>query len=1022
MIKSIFAIKRFFVKLLKYTLNLLKDLKLSTFREIKRTLIFTITVILGLIIGTFLNSLSLDVSLIKTFLENIAFQIAYVLLLIVLIVFSIVAIFKYKYKLSYWETIGFTFVFAVYWGISSESLKAFQFEPWGIHVFIPFCIILSALFVGLLVNANWSFDKKSNDYNTFLEDNPITPEKQKEDNTYNHLISKIAPALFKDVYKSSFSIGVIGPWGTGKSSFLEAVKHAVCKTSTEDLKKKYEIDIDHKPDTIFIEFSPFLNHNEEQVIHEFFTQLSNKLSERSGRLSNLITVYSEKLANLEDKNPWFSLIKLARNSRESRSAQELYDQIEDCIRQLELKIVVAVDDLDRLNAQEILQVLKLIRNTSNFPNMVFLVALDKEYVINALQEEKEYMKERYLDKFFQVEVFLNLEDSDLLKKELLSNLRKSIPLLSQKSTYVQDLEYEVYSQYSLFNFFIHNRRDVKRLLNQFKIDFTELYDSDLEELEIDIIDLYHLTYLKLHFPKSFYLLSSPSKFRSVLSSDDGKFFVKINLEEISSHKAIVQNDVFNITVRSDIIHHENGLINCFIDGNCEKKELAALLIRIFGNRHSTNPLSLTNSDVYWCYFNSTFTNKGISRGRFKKALEYNYEKNNYSNTVYDGNRRLQNGLFRNLNLIEPTKDVYSKHIKVSFYLCILSEKTSNSFFNDCAILAAKKITYTFQFFLNTKEQQREFIKRELINNTALTPLIKSKIFRHIEWGEFIPQNFSGAELRENSIQIFDQEIARIRKNWSESNLDLLRIYNNLKRYEDTKKKLNKVFIDFIFSSSEVFSTFLKQVVRPPSEGRRELYRYEVSRVVVDIFGSYTDYFLKVKVFLEDTDLEFKQELSLFHKLLLIREFKPIYFKFHKFESEVISDTLSSNMYIENTFTEVYIRVEDFRINAEGKSLYDVISGNKRLMELLNRNIIVEARQIALENGSFEIENYLILTFEESTQKDHVENMLIQLGKAVSDFARGVTGVITTSKKLEDEIVRINDQKVITLYSKQPSNE
>tara|TARA_B100000508_G_scaffold55003_1_gene42593 strand:- start:12663 stop:16178 length:3516 start_codon:yes stop_codon:yes gene_type:complete len=463
------------------------------------------TLFLSVVFGYFTASAFSDISLSWLyFIPSYKVHILLSSISIVFLVFVILFLFKF-YKLSYrvgfWEICGFLYLTNVYIGLrlffNSEKwffINIFDFK----HFTYVDVVAIAALLSFLIIIVRSIFFKRDNTTknNTFLEDNPISTKKLKEDNTYNHLISKIAPALFKDVYDSSFSIGVIGPWGTGKSSFLKAVEHTVCEASEKELKDNY--DIDHKPDTIFIEFSPFLNHNEEQVIHEFFTQLSNKLSERSGRLSNLITVYSEKLANLEDKNPWFSLFKLARNSRESRSAQELYDQIEDCIRELEIKIIVAVDDLDRLNAQEILQVLKLIRNTSNFPNMVFLVALDKEYVINALKEEKDYMKESYVDKFFQYEVHVTIEIREKLIQKTKDLLKQSLSKVLKDKDYLGKI-ISSFQTLEDVHLFISNYRDVVRFVNQFLIDFT-ISNVSYTALEIENRDLFRLTILKLFAP------------------------------------------------------------------------------------------------------------------------------------------------------------------------------------------------------------------------------------------------------------------------------------------------------------------------------------------------------------------------------------------------------------------------------------------------------------------------------------------------------------------------------------------
>src|SRR5690554_2519017 len=407
-------------------LSFLQDLDLSSFKSLKRLLFLFTVILVGSGVGVAIAGIKVP-HLEKYIFDNVLFLVTYTLILVALSVFTFVTVFKYNYRISFWETLVFFLVFSFYfswYNTENSSLTQFQFEYWDLNIFTIIIIILSVLFVGIALNASWPKNKKKVS-NTFLEDNPLNPKKQKEDTKYNHLISKIAPALFTDVYETSFTIGVIGPWGTRKSSFLDAVKYAVCETKIDDINKKYGTNLKKKPKTIFVEFSPFLNHNEEQVIHEFFTQLSNKLNERSGRLSNLITTYSEKLAKLSRHNSWFSLFNLAKNSRENKSAKELYDEIKSCTAELNLKIIVTVDDLDRLNAKEILQVLKLIRNTSNFPNTVFLVAMDKEYVIRTLGGENKYAYRDYIEKFFQVEMVIKKPSYFDVVKRVIEDSKKA---------------------------------------------------------------------------------------------------------------------------------------------------------------------------------------------------------------------------------------------------------------------------------------------------------------------------------------------------------------------------------------------------------------------------------------------------------------------------------------------------------------------------------------------------------------------------------------------------------------------
>jgi hypothetical protein len=71
----------------------------------------------------------------------------------------------------------------------------------------------------------------------------------------------------------------------------------------------------------------------------------------------------------------------------TRIAYDLLDderrKVIEIMRKSERKIVVLIDDLDRLDREEILSVLKMVRLTANFPQIVYVLAFDDEMVARA---------------------------------------------------------------------------------------------------------------------------------------------------------------------------------------------------------------------------------------------------------------------------------------------------------------------------------------------------------------------------------------------------------------------------------------------------------------------------------------------------------------------------------------------------------------------------------------------------------------------------------------------------------------
>lgn len=462
---------------------------------------------------------------------------------VLLLMFTVIILFKSvlfnKYRLSIIQFNIFLFIFAFYVvfryylkGTDSEILCIYKTKIEFLDLFFYVGIIgFSISFIRTFFK---SFKKLNEHPNYFLEDNPL---KSIENNDhFENLFNKLKPALFHDCYETAFSIGILGQWGTGKSSFIKEVERKIehqIKTLNQEI--------------LYISFSPFLNHNEDQVIHEFFTQLSNVLKSRNGKLSNLLLNYSERLSNIiKDKNA-FSFLKPVTNHEGQKSTKELYDDIYKIIFDLNYKIIVSIDDLDRLNGKEILQVLKLIRNTSNFPNMIFLVAMDKEYVSLTLNKEQSIINKRFLDKFFQLEIQLPPNENQKLVSFFSNCLEKTdaIQLTKRQESLLKEISKVFSENQQIVNLYIKNYRDVISIVNLIKKDI-DFLERQLDN--IDLTDYLVISLIKRKFPEIYnVLLTDRSKLLKEINTFVDRDFIlmdDLHSEDYEGHNKLILRDDF----------------------------------------------------------------------------------------------------------------------------------------------------------------------------------------------------------------------------------------------------------------------------------------------------------------------------------------------------------------------------------------------------------------------------------------------------------------------------------------------
>lgn len=86
-------------------------------------------------------------------------------------------------------------------------------------------------------------------------------------------------------------------------------------------------------------------------------------------------------------DPWLALFRSLAVWYSEEDSNVFKSKIADKLKDIDSKIVVAIDDIDRLDSNELFEVLRLIRNTANLPNLIFLVTYDKDYVIKQLKNK-----------------------------------------------------------------------------------------------------------------------------------------------------------------------------------------------------------------------------------------------------------------------------------------------------------------------------------------------------------------------------------------------------------------------------------------------------------------------------------------------------------------------------------------------------------------------------------------------------------------------------------------------------------
>ena len=288
-------------------------------------------------------------------------------------------------------------------------------------------------------------------------------------------------------------IGIEGPWGSGKTSLLNMIKGSLDE------------------DRITIgSVNAWMSTDKFSLTKEFINVLLHAFGNGIGKLPVQIKGYVKSIldatAHAVTINAGISNTSISVNSgafldslQSEKTILSRKEEVIQLAQQSKKWTVICIDDIDRLNDQEIGVLFQLIKNIADFPKVIYLLAYDRDIVSTALNHIQEKHGNDFIEKVVQVTYSVPVPD----KEKLLQYLCYKIDTIVKKRI---PNRFDENHWHALFHSgisdYISSIRDCNRILNAFSMKYALCGD------ECDIGDLLAVTILELFEPNVFSLLPS----------------------------------------------------------------------------------------------------------------------------------------------------------------------------------------------------------------------------------------------------------------------------------------------------------------------------------------------------------------------------------------------------------------------------------------------------------------------------------------------------------------------------------
>lgn len=238
----------------------------------------------------------------------------------------------------------------------------------------------------------------------FETDRPVS---ERSDDRLNRapFAERVAGVLKDLPHAASLIIGIHGPWGDGKTTVLNLLRSELTKSEL----------------LVVRDFNPWRLKDEDAMLRQFFGILADAIGEslftRGERSREAAGKWAKRVRWITRPVGWFSksaesiddlLARLSEGALrgDSVAVEQLRQRVVARLLKSDRRIILLIDDIDRLDKAETRLLFRIIKACADFPNVCYVLAFDDTMVGKSLGDQygagDESSGRAFLEKIIQI--------------------------------------------------------------------------------------------------------------------------------------------------------------------------------------------------------------------------------------------------------------------------------------------------------------------------------------------------------------------------------------------------------------------------------------------------------------------------------------------------------------------------------------------------------------------------------------------------------------------------------------------